>query len=145
MNQNDLEETSGPNPVDVYVGSRLRTRRSLIGLSQEKLAEAAGVKFQQVQKYETGKNRISASRLYEFAQALGVSISYFFDGYGEGGDSTPYGFAESAQEEFQSEDIMARRETIDLVRTYYSIQDMKVRKDVLKMLKQMAKTFDSGT
>jgi transcriptional regulator with XRE-family HTH domain len=139
LNEND---DAGPNPVDIYVGAKLRTRRSLIGMSQEKLAEAAGIKFQQIQKYETGKNRISASRLYEFAKTLGVSVSYFFEGYNK--NDAAYGFSESEQEGFEPEDVMARRETIDLVRTYYSIQDDKARKDVLKMLKQMAKTFDSG-
>jgi len=68
-----------PNPVDIHVGARLRIRRSMLGLSQEKLGDAVGLTFQQVQKYERGANRMGASRLFQFCQILGVPITYFFD------------------------------------------------------------------
>lgn len=130
-----------PDPVDIHVGSRLRTRRTLLGMSQEKLAEAIGLTFQQVQKYEMGKNRVSASRLYQFAQILDVSISYFFEGY-ESKDSqasdSAVGLSDNEQDGFMPENVMYERETLELIRVYYSIQDPKLRKDLLKWLRQMA-------
>lgn len=130
-----------PDPVDIHVGSRLRTRRTLLGMSQEKLAEAIGLTFQQVQKYEMGKNRISASRLYQFAQILDVSISYFFEGY-EQKDSHQSdisgGLSDNMQEGFVPENVLYERETLELIRVYYSIQDPKLRKDLIKWLRQMA-------
>ncbi len=143
-----------PNPVDVFVGQKLRSRRNLIGITQENLAEAAGITFQQVQKYEKGRNRLSASRLYQFSRVLDVPVSYFFDGFFASNTQIGIqsGFAESEQENFvddseaadESGDILNRKETIELVRTYYTITDEKLRKDFLKMLKQMAKNFKSS-
>lgn len=100
----------GPNPVDVYVGQRVRTRRTLMGLSQEKLGEAIGLTFQQVQKYERGTNRISASKLWKLSKILDVSVSYFFEDLGEG--DAPL---ESSQPVPTSPD-MVKRETLELVR-----------------------------
>lgn len=140
-----------PNPVDVFVGQKLRSRRSLIGITQENLAEAAGITFQQVQKYEKGRNRLSASRLYQFSRVLDVPVSYFFEGFAvpDSHVGIQAGFADNEQEGFESgveesEDILNRKETIDLVRTYYTIRDEKLRRDFLKMLKQMAKSFKSS-
>ncbi|HNQ92531.1 MAG TPA: helix-turn-helix transcriptional regulator [Alphaproteobacteria bacterium] len=140
-----------PNPVDVFVGQKLRSRRSLIGITQENLAEAAGITFQQVQKYEKGRNRLSASRLYQFSRVLDVPVSYFFEGFAAPDSHVGIqgGFADNEQEAFdadveESEDILSRKETIDLVRTYYTITDEKLRRDFLKMLKQMAKNFKSS-
>jgi transcriptional regulator with XRE-family HTH domain len=130
-----------PDPVDIHVGARLRTRRTLLGMSQEKLAEAIGLTFQQVQKYEMGKNRISASRLYQFAQILDVSISYFFEGYEEQDSQEPGptpGLSDNSQEAFMPENVLYERETLELIRVYYSIHDPKLRKDLLKWLGQMA-------
>ena len=138
------------NPVDIYVGQKLKARRNLIGVTQEVLAEATGITFQQVQKYEKGRNRLSASRLFQFARVLDVPVSYFFEGFysTDSGIGLQGGFADNDQEPFESEtdptdDIMLQKETIDLVRTYYTISDEKLRKDFLKMLKQMAKNFKS--
>jgi transcriptional regulator with XRE-family HTH domain len=137
-----------PNPVDVYVGQKLKARRTLIGMTQEKLAEATGITFQQVQKYEKGRNRLSASRIFQFSRVLNIPVAYFFDGFFSSDTliGLQGGFADNAQEAFESEadaadDVMLQKETIDLVRTYYTITDEKLRKDFLKMLKQMAKNF----
>src|SRR6478735_7729266 len=115
-----------PNPVDVQVGARLRLRRRMLGLSQEKLGEMIGLTFQQVQKYERGANRIAASRLHELGQVLDVPMSFFFD------DTDPVrapamgGFAELPAEIFGS-DPLRKLETIELVRAYFSIEDTAVR------------------
>src|ERR1043166_6677295 len=105
-----------PNPIDVRVGARLRLRRNMLGLSQEKLGEAIGLTFQQVQKYERGANRIGASRLYELSRILDVPVSFFFD------DPDPVrapamGFAEPPAEAIES-DPLYKPETRELVRTY---------------------------
>lgn len=126
--------------MDQHVGSRLRKRRSLLGWSQERLAEAVDVTFQQVQKYEKGLNRISASRLFQFSQVLDVPVSYFFDDFAIKDhhlQNLP-GLSDSEQEDFHSSDIFDRKETIDLLRTYYSISDAKLRRDIFKLIKSMA-------
>lgn len=132
---------SGPNPVDVHVGLKLRARRNLIGMTQQEMAEATSVTFQQVQKYETGKNRTSASRLYQFARLLETTVDYFFEGLtlSDTKIGIQPGFADNQQSEYTSadDDIMHQKETIDLVRTYYAIKDEKLRKNFLKMMKQM--------
>lgn len=142
-------EGDEPNPVDVFVGQKLKSRRNLNGITQENLAEAAGITFQQVQKYEKGRNRLSASRLFQFARVLDVPVAYFFDGFSatDSHIGLAGGFADNDQAPFDADpedspaDIMSRKETIDLVRIYYSITDVKLRKDFLKILKQMSKNF----
>jgi transcriptional regulator with XRE-family HTH domain len=128
-----------PNPVDVHVGGRLRQRRTLMGMSQEKLAEAIGLTFQQVQKYERGANRIGASRLHQLARVLEVPVSYFFEEMAHAGapaGAEQPGFAEEPPA-FEH-DPMSRRETLELVRAYYRIPDGKVRKRVFEMVKAIA-------
>ena len=144
-------EGDAPNPVDVFVGQKLRSRRSLIGVTQESLAEAAGITFQQVQKYEKGRNRLSASRLYQFSRVLEVPVSYFFEGFAapDSHVGIQVGMSDNSQEPFVSEpdekeDMLNRKETIDLLRTYYAIDDERLRRDFLKVLKQMAKNFKSS-
>lgn len=141
------KKTKGtPNEVDVHVGKRLRVRRSLLGLSQEKLASLIGLTFQQVQKYERGTNRVSAGRLYEISNILDVPVSYFFEQMGHlsaHASAAPQGMSDNKQEGFSrdipgSDDIMARKETIDLVRIYYSIENPDARKDIVKFIKSMA-------
>lgn len=130
-----------PNPVDVHVGERLRSRRSLLGLTQEKLAETVDLTFQQIQKYERGTNRVSASRLWQFSKVLKVPISYFFENYSEkaGAPEPAYGLSDNEQEGFSGEgDLMEKKETLALVREYYSIPDPKLRRDLFKMIKTMA-------
>ena len=110
------------HPVDVYVGKRVRQRRWMVGMTQQQLAEKVGIKFQQIQKYETGMNRVSASRLWDISEAMGVKISFFFDGL-EGGDSRS-GEAETAV----PGDILADKEALELVRSYYSIPENQRRR-----------------
>jgi transcriptional regulator with XRE-family HTH domain len=130
-----------PDPVDIHVGQRLRVRRSLLGLSQEKLAESIGLTFQQIQKYERGMNRISAGRLYQFSKILDVPVTYFYDQLGNAAktySSANYGLADNHQEEFSAGDLMQNKETLDLIRAYYTIDNPEIRKDILKFVKSMA-------
>src|SRR5271155_125722 len=104
-----------PHPIDVHVGSRVRLRRNMLGLSQEKLGEAIGLTFQQVQKYERGANRIGASRLMELSRVLDVPVSFFFDETDPvRAPAIPVGFEETPQEGFES-DPMRKRETLELI------------------------------
>jgi transcriptional regulator with XRE-family HTH domain len=140
-----VRRTGKPNPVDVHVGSRVRLRRTLLGLSQEKLGDALGLTFQQVQKYERGANRIGASRLFDLSRVLDVPVSFFFDDMSSDmptkkpavdidlEDVAPGGF---------DVDPMARRETLELVRAYYRIRDPLVRKRVFELAKALANVGD---
>ena len=126
------------HPIDLHVGRRLRARRRLLNLTQEKLANACGIRFQQIQKYESGANRISASRLWTLANALDVSVAYFFDGL-EGDDGTTSddmsvanGFCEAP-----SAELLDDKETISLVRYYYQLND-EPRKRLLDLAKAMS-------
>jgi transcriptional regulator with XRE-family HTH domain len=131
-----------PNPVDVRVGARLRLRRNLLGLSQEKLGEAIGLTFQQVQKYERGANRIGASRLYELSRVLDVPISFFFDDTDPVRAPATGGFAEPSTEAFES-DPLRKPETIELVRAYFSIEDPTVRRRLLSLARALAADSDT--
>jgi len=137
--------------IDKHVGLRIRNRRTLMGLSQEKLADSVGVTFQQVQKYERGTNRVSASRLYRFSKILGVSIDFFYEGIDKTDPMTSplYGMSDKKQEAFEGisekakaipEDLLTHKETLDLVRTYYSVTDIKKRKEILRFVKFMAES-----
>lgn len=131
-------EDHGPHPVDIHVGARVRLRRMLKGLSQEKLADALGITFQQVQKYEKGANRIGASRLFDLSRVLDVGVAYFFDDYESAGSSL--GFAEpGTSAPMDDMDVMSQRETLDLVRAYYQIPDKTVRKSVIELVRSLAK------
>jgi len=134
------KKTKGtPNEMDVHVGQRLRVRRSLLGLSQEKLADALGLTFQQVQKYERGSNRISAGRLYDLSTILDVPINYFFEQFGiVQNEHDASSASHNELEDFNCEDLMTKKETLDLIRTYYSVKDIEARKDILKFIKSMA-------
>jgi transcriptional regulator with XRE-family HTH domain len=136
------EREHRPSPIDVHVGSRVRLRRTLLGMSQEKLGEALGLTFQQVQKYERGVNRIGASRLFDLSRVLDVPIGFFFDDMPPemGGDKNRRftGFQET-QDGFE-DDTLHRRETLELVRAYYRITDPAVRKRVFDLIKSLAPT-----
>src|SRR5580704_7532999 len=127
--------TGIPNPVDVHVGKRVRMRRLLLGMNQETLANALGLTFQQVQKYEGGANRVSASRLSAMADILDVPISFFF------GDLRPDD-AEISPEDRQWREYLQRPETIEFIRLYYAIPDPKVRRQFLDMAKTVAESFE---
>ena len=128
--------TGVPNPIDVHVGGRVRMRRLLLGMNQETLANALGLTFQQVQKYEGGANRVSASRLSAMADILGVPISYFF------GDLQPDD-AELSPEDRQWREQLQRPETIEFIRLYYAISDAKIRRQFLDMAKTVAESFEA--
>jgi transcriptional regulator with XRE-family HTH domain len=129
------------NPVDVYVGNRVRLRRTLLGMSQEKLGQAVGLTFQQVQKYERGVNRISAARLHRLSQVLDVPVLFFFDDMPPALSGAPAsnmsGMSETPVEAVEVE-AMSRRETIELVRAYYRISDPLVRRRVGELVKSIA-------
>jgi transcriptional regulator with XRE-family HTH domain len=137
------EKEGRPSPIDVHVGSRIRLRRTLLGMSQERLGEALGLTFQQVQKYERGVNRVGASRLFDLSRVLDVPISFFFDDmpeslastYGSHATRRTTGFAD-VQDGF-ADDALNRRETLELVRAYYRITDPAVRKRVFDLIKSM--------
>ncbi len=116
----------GPHPIDVHVGSRVRVRRTLMGLNQTQLGEKLGITFQQIQKYERGFNRISASRIYQLSQILDVPVSFFFD---ELVDEAKAG---------SPDDISLKRETLELVRAYYRITDPEARTSVNELTRAMA-------
>ncbi|OED50318.1 helix-turn-helix domain-containing protein [Leisingera sp. S232] len=109
------------HPVDVHVGKRIRHRRWLIGMTQQQLAEQVGIKFQQIQKYETGANRVSASRLWDISDALEVPVSFFFEGLQEESKAP-------ADKASVPEDLMGDKEALDLVRSYYSIPENQRRR-----------------
>lgn len=140
-----VDKDPRPSPIDGHVGSRIRLRRTLMGMSQERLGEALGLTFQQVQKYERGVNRVGASRLFDLSRVLDVSISFFFDDMPEpiagihGNHHTTRaagGFAE-AQDSFGADDTMSRRETQELARAYFRITDPSIRKRVFDLIKSM--------
>ena len=134
-----------PNPIDVHVGTRVRLRRTLLGMSQEKLGDALGLTFQQVQKYERGANRIGASRLYDLSRVLDVPVSFFFD-------DIKAEAVEAAQAEHcgreppgggYEPDPMMRRETLELVRAYYRIPDTQIRRRLFDLTKAIANACGS--
>lgn len=129
------------NPIDVHVGARVRLRRTLLGMSQEKLGEAVNLTFQQIQKYERGANRIGASRMYELSRVLDVPVSFFFDDMPDD-IKTPEGVRARALEAHDQSsyepDPLARRETLELVRAYYKIIDPKVRKRLFELTKSLS-------
>ena len=128
--------TGVPNPIDAHVGGRIRMRRLLLGMNQETLANALGLTFHQVQKYEGGANRVSASRLSAMADILSVPISYFF------GDLRPDD-AEISPEDRQWREYLQRPETIEFIRLYYAIPDPKIRRQFLDMAKTVAESFEA--
>ena len=135
-----------PRPVDVHVGRRVRLRRTLLGMNQEKLGKELGLTFQQVQKNEKGTNRIGASRLYELSNILGVPVSFFFDDMppevaGER-NGPPAGMSEVQGAAYEV-DTLARRETLELVRAYYRIKSGKARKWIFELAKTIAKAGDT--
>ena len=111
------------HPVDVHVGKRIRHRRWMVGMTQQQLGEEVGIKFQQIQKYETGMNRVSASRLWDIAAALDVSVNFFFDGIEEGAEPE----LEVAEAEAKG-DLLADKEALELVRSYYAIPEQQRRR-----------------
>ena len=137
--ESDERNTRRPNPIDVHVGSRVRLRRMLMGISQEKLGEQLGLTFQQVQKYEKGVNRIGASRLFDIANVLNVPVQFFYD------DAPPEasrflplnGFAERPVEAYLP-DFLNTREGVELNKAYARITDIRTRRAVLELVRALA-------
>ena len=123
------------HPVDVHVGKRVRHRRWMVGMTQQQLGDIVGIKFQQIQKYETGMNRISASRLWDIAQALDVSISFFFEGFEGEADGAALRPATA-----ERGDLLADKEALELVRSYYAIPEAQRRRlfDLARVLSDVA-------
>jgi transcriptional regulator with XRE-family HTH domain len=132
---NDLLETRLPNPVDLHVGARIRLRRRMQGVSQEKLADALGLTFQQVQKYERGANRVSASKLYEIAAALRAPISYFFDGLAD--PASEDGHASRTGDEQTVHSFLMTAEGLELARLFPVIPRGQIRRRLLDLLRAM--------
>lgn len=127
-----------PNPVDAHVGSRVRLRRMLLGMSQERLGESMGLTFQQVQKYEKGVNRIGASRLFQISKILDVPVQFFFEEAPYSGDGNAVrGMAESDSEAFILE-FLNSREGLELNRAFVKIGDAKVRKSVVDLVRALS-------
>jgi len=129
-----------PNPVDVHVGNRVRLRRTLLGMSQEKLGESLGLTFQQVQKYERGANRIGASRLWDLSRVLDCPVAFFFEEMdSETQSASPRNLSvETPDLEPREGDQMTKRETLELVRAYYKIRDYHVRRRIYELAKSLA-------
>jgi transcriptional regulator with XRE-family HTH domain len=129
--------TKAPNPVDKYVGSRVRMRRIMLGMSQEKLGEALGLTFQQVQKYEKGTNRVGASRIQQIAEILQVPVSFLFEGGPGGGIAKVDGMGEAPSPAYVS-DFLATSEGLALTRAFTRIADAKLRRSIVDMVEQIA-------
>ena len=117
------------NDIDLHVGKRLRRRRRLLGLTQQQLAESVGIRFQQIQKYECGANRVSASRLFELAEALDVPVQYFYEGLSQRDEAANEGSGLAA-------DVLSQKETVDLIRAYYRLGE-RPRKRLLELAKSL--------
>ncbi len=141
--------TGQPNPIDIHVGNRIRLRRTLLGMSQEKLASLLGLTFQQVQKYEKGMNRVGASRLWDISKVLETPIAFFYEDMDKTvANQSPRTFSlheekklflEDETEEFSS-DPMLRQETIELVKAYYKIPNRKAAKHLFDLIVALSKT-----
>ena len=137
----DLYETTGrkPNPVDVHVGSRVRYRRMIIGMSQEKLGERMNLTFQQIQKYEKGTNRIGASRLFQLSKILEVPVGYFFeDAFANAAPAQAMQGLHEPEQEGYLLDFLNSREGLDLNKAFAKIQDPKVRRRVIDLVRALS-------
>jgi transcriptional regulator with XRE-family HTH domain len=133
-----MTDEKKPHPIDVHVGGRVRLRRTMLGMSQDKLADSLGLTFQQVQKYEKGVNRIGASRVFEISRVLGVPIQFFFDDY-DVATGRSYGFAEESEDDGASMmELLNSPEGVQLCMHFASIKDAKIRKRVLELVKSLS-------
>lgn len=132
-----IENKKKPNPIDVHVGSRIRLRRNMLGLSQEKLGENLGITFQQIQKYEKGTNRVGASRLQAISSILNVPVSFFFEDAPGSGNASQQGFAEDNEATYVV-DFLNSNEGVQLTRAFTKISDPKVRRKIIDLVKSLA-------
>lgn len=144
-NKTPRSSVKKPNPIDVHVGSRVRLRRMLVGMSQEKLGVQMGLTFQQIQKYEKGTNRIGASRLYQISRILEVPIQFFFEEasleMGVSSASEAKGFSDSGSQAFIME-FLNTREGLELNRAFVRISDQKQRKRIVDLVRSMVDDTD---
>jgi transcriptional regulator with XRE-family HTH domain len=132
------DDSRSPNPIDVHVGRRVRQRRKALGVTQERLAADLGLTFQQVQKYERGANRISASKLYEIAASLSAPVAYFFDGLADPATAKETdGFAQPASEQFVNAFLMSA-EGLELAELFTQIKRARLRRRVVDLVRAMA-------
>jgi transcriptional regulator with XRE-family HTH domain len=137
-----IENKKKPNPIDIHVGSRIRLRRTMLGMSQEKLGEALGITFQQIQKYEKGTNRVGASRLQNISTILNVPVSFFFeDAPGDPSTGQP-GMAEANSSNYVV-DFLSSSEGLQLNRAFIKIPDPKVRRKLVDLVKSLAAEPDA--
>ncbi len=129
-----------PNPIDKHVGSRVRMRRMMVNMSQEKLGEKLGITFQQIQKYEKGTNRIGASRLQQIANVLGVPVGFFFEG-APVADGSAKGFSEAASPAYVS-DFLATSDGLALTKAFMKVTDSKVRRRIVDLVEAMVAEHD---
>ena len=132
-----IENKKKPNPIDVHVGSRIRLRRNMLGLSQEKLGENLGITFQQIQKYEKGTNRVGASRLRAISAILNVPVSFFFEDAPGSNPVGQEGFAEDNEATYVV-DFLNSNEGVQLTRAFTKISDPKVRRKIIDLVKSLA-------
>ena len=137
MNDRHAESSKSPNPVDLHVGGRVRMRRKMLGVSQERLAEALGLTFQQVQKYERGANRISASKLYEIARFLSAPIAYFFEGLGDPTAGASAAGLDDASEQHVHGFLMTS-EGLELAAAFPRIARSRLRRRILDLVRSLA-------
>ncbi len=136
------QTSRGPNPIDIHVGSRVRLRRNLLGMTLQTLAKAVGVTYQQLQKYERAVNRVGASRLFNLSRVLDVPISFFFEDLSPaaagGGRRRARGLSKAPAAVLEP-DLLSKRETVELIRAYYRVKDPRLRKRVLDLLQALGK------
>jgi transcriptional regulator with XRE-family HTH domain len=131
------ENKKKPNPIDIYVGSRIRLRRNMLGLSQEKLGENLGITFQQIQKYEKGTNRVGASRLQAISSILNVPVAFFFENAPDQAKAPNSGFAEENETTYVY-DFLHTAEGVQLTRYFTKITDPKVRKKIIELVRTLS-------
>ena len=135
--RNGMMAKKAPNPTDKHVGARVRMRRMMLGMSQEKLGDALGLTFQQVQKYEKGANRIGASRLQQIAHILQVPVSFFFEGAPNVPGQTTDGFGEAPSPAYVA-DFLATSDGLALTKAFMGIKDAKLRRRIVDLVEQIA-------
>lgn len=136
------ENKKKPNPIDIHVGSRIRLRRTMLGMSQEKLGESLGITFQQIQKYEKGTNRVGASRLQNISGILNVPVSFFFEDAPGAEPTSASGSAEASSSNYVV-DFLSSSEGLQLNRAFVKINDPKVRRRIVDLVKALAAEGDT--
>ena len=134
------EKDRRPSPIDAHVGTRIRLRRTLLGMSQERLGDALGLTFQQVHKYERGVNRVGASRLFDLSRVLDVPISFFFDDMGETVASANPAASQGSVGSSDAQNPFGDRETLELIRAYYRVSNPAQSKKMFELIKSMGPT-----